>query len=71
MSTLTDTVRYIVTTPDEDQWLVTVGADGVVTYASAYTAPMYWTDEDEVVEAIESGMVNDPEWQEAHSEVSE
>jgi len=71
MNTLMDTRRYIVTTPDEDQWLVTVGDDGVVTYSSAYTAPLYWNDEDEVVDAIESGLVNDPDWQYTHSEVSE
>lgn len=68
MTTMTDTVRYIVTTPEEEQWLVTVGADGVVTYASAYTAPIYWHDEDEVVDAIESGLVNDEAWRDSHSD---
>lgn len=64
MSTMTE-YRYIVTTPDEWGWQVTV-TDAGVTYTDGQ-ATYYWSDEDEVVDAIESGLVDDEQWRSEHN----
>lgn len=65
MSTMTE-YEYIVRTPDDWGWYVTV-TDSGVTYTSGGTI-YYWHDEDEVVDAIESGLVDDDEWRDNHNQ---
>ena len=64
MSTMTE-YRYIVTTPDDWGWQVTV-TDSGVTYTDGQ-ATYYWHDEDEVVDAIESGLVDNDAWRDEHN----
>lgn len=64
MSTMTE-YSYAVYTPDDWGWLVTVTDNGV-TYTSGGTV-YSWHDEDEVVDGIEWGLVDDDEWRDAHN----
>ncbi len=59
--------RYLVTDPDGTEWLVTASPDGLVRFNSPYTEARWSTDEDAVVDAIEAGMADDPEWSEANT----
>lgn len=64
MSTMSD-IEYIVYTPDDWGWYVTVTDNGV-DYTCGGTI-YHWHDEDEVVDAIESGLVDDEEWRIEHN----
>lgn len=64
--TIMNDYEYIVRTPDDWGWYVTVTDNGV-TYTAGGTI-YYWHDEDEVVAAIESGLVDDDEWCATHNE---
>lgn len=64
MTTMTE-YRYIVTTPEEWAWVITV-TDSGVTYTGGGTT-YAWHDEDEVVDAIESGLVDDDQWLDEHN----
>lgn len=65
MSTIAREALYTVSDPNGLQWMVSVSDDQVI-YNLPWSALYQWDDEDTIVEGIESGKVNDPEWLMAH-----
>ena len=66
MTTMTDIVRYLIVAPDDEVWEIAVDGSQVM-YSNGQGNLFYWNDEDEVVEAIESGLISD-EWITDHND---
>ena len=65
MSAIESKALYTVVDPNGNSWMVSI-LGGYVTYNLPWSALYLWDDEDTIVEGIESGKVNDPEWLMAH-----
>ena len=71
MSTMThkdQETLYGVETPDGGIMLVSADGEGGATYLIGDGQVRHWHDEDEVVEAVEAGLVDDEEWLTTHND---